>query len=110
MTGQDPNKLLMTSHSNETGTHTTAASMPFASDTAGFHKYGVLWTEDELVWYFDDVEVARAATPADMHEPMYMLVDLAVGGIAGAPADGLVTPAQMHIDYIHAYSLNDWVI
>ncbi|MER8373940.1 family 16 glycosylhydrolase [Mesorhizobium sp. M1406] len=110
MTGQDPNKLLMTSHSNETGTHTTVASTPFVSDTGGFHTYGVLWTEDELVWYFDDVEVAHAATPADMHEPMYMLVDLAVGGIAGAPADGLATPAEMQIDYIHAYSLNDWVI
>jgi beta-glucanase (GH16 family) len=110
MTGQDPNKLLMTSHTNETGTHTTVASTPYAADTDGFHTYGVLWTEDELVWYFDNVEVARAATPADMHEPMYMLVDLAVGGIAGAPADGLATPAEMHIDYIHAYALNDWVI
>ncbi|MFD1985784.1 family 16 glycosylhydrolase [Mesorhizobium newzealandense] len=110
MTGQDPNKLLLTSHTNETGTHTTVSSTPFVSDTGGFHTYGVLWTEDELVWYFDNVEVAHAATPADMHEPMYMLVDLAVGGIAGAPADGLATPAEMQIDYIHAYALKDWVI
>ncbi|TIT26322.1 MAG: glycosyl hydrolase family protein, partial [Mesorhizobium sp.] len=107
---QDPNKLILTSHSNETGTQTTVTSTAYAADTEGFHTYGVLWTEDELVWYFDDVEVARAATPADMHEPMYMLVDLAVGGIAGAPADGLATPAEMQIDYIHAYALNDWII
>lgn len=110
MVGQDPNKLILTSHSNETGTQTTVTSTAYAADTEGFHTYGVLWTEDELVWYFDDVEVARAATPADMHEPMYMLVDLAVGGIAGAPADGLATPAEMQIDYIHAYALNDWII
>ncbi|CAN7397270.1 family 16 glycosylhydrolase [Mesorhizobium amorphae] len=110
MTGQDPNKLLLTSHSNETGSQTTVASTAFAANTEGFHTYGVLWTEDELVWYFDDVEVARAATPADMHDPMYMLVDLAVGGIAGTPADGLATPAEMKIDYIHAYALSDWFV
>jgi beta-glucanase (GH16 family) len=100
----------LTSHTNETGTHTTVSSTPYVADTGGFHKYGVLWTENELVWYFDNVEVAHAATPADMHEPMYMLVDLAVGGIAGTPADGLATPAEMQIDYIHAYSLHDWIV
>ncbi|MER9962730.1 family 16 glycosylhydrolase [Mesorhizobium sp. M0045] len=110
MLGQDPGKLIITSHSNETGSHTTVSSTAFAADTGGFHTYGVLWTEDELVWYFDDVEVARAATPSDMHDPMYMLVDLAVGGLAGAPADGLATPAEIQIDYIHAYALNDWLI
>ena len=39
-----------------------------------------------------------------MHDPMYMLVNLAVGGIAGTPPDGLATPAEMQIDYIRAYS------
>ncbi|UVK37514.1 family 16 glycosylhydrolase [Mesorhizobium sp. AR10] len=110
MVGQDPNKLIMTGHSNATGTHTTVSSTPYVADTAGFHTYGVLWTQDELVWYFDDVGVARAATPADMHDPMYMLVNLAVGGIAGTPADGLATPAEMQIDYIHAYALDDWLV
>jgi beta-glucanase (GH16 family) len=98
MVGQDPNKLILTAHSNATGSHTTVSPKAFVSDTAGFHTYGVLWIEDALVWYFDNVEVARAATPADMHKPMYMLVDLAVGGIAGTPSDGLVTPAEMQID------------
>ncbi|GLS40877.1 endo-1,3-1,4-beta-glycanase [Mesorhizobium tianshanense] len=110
MFGQDPNKLILTAHSNATGTHTKVGSTAYTADTEGFHTYGVLWTEDELVWYFDDVEVARAATPADMHDPMYMVVNMGVGGLAGAPADGLATPAEMQIDYIHAYALNDWVI
>lgn len=110
MVGQDPNKLTLTSHSNATGSHTKVTSTVYAADTEGFHKYGVLWTPSELVWYFDDVEVARAPTPADMHKPMYMLVDQAVGGMAGAPADGLATPSEMHVDYVHAYALNDWFI
>ncbi|ESZ19073.1 MULTISPECIES: family 16 glycosylhydrolase [unclassified Mesorhizobium] len=110
MFGKDPNKLILTGHSNATGTHTTVGTTAYAADTEGFHTYGVLWTEDELVWYFDDVEVARAATPADMHDPMYMLVNMGIGGQAGEPADELATPAEMQIDYIHAYALQDWVI
>jgi len=107
MVGQDPSKLILTAHSNQTGSHTVISSNAFTSNTAGFHTYGVLWTPQALVWYFDDAEVGRAATPADMHGPMYMLVDLAVGGIAGTPADGLATPAEMQIDYVRAYTVDD---
>lgn len=42
-----------------------------------------------------------------MHKPMYMLVNLAVGGAAGTPSDGLATPAEMQVDYIRAYELNN---
>ncbi len=105
--GQDPNTLFMAAHSNAGAEHTKAGATVHASDAEGFHTYGVLWTPDELVWYYDDVAVARAATPADMHDPMYMLVNLAVGGTAGPPSDGLATPAEMRIDYIRAYTLDD---
>jgi beta-glucanase (GH16 family) len=105
--GQNPNSLIMTAHSNAGGEHTMVSSTVNVSDTQGFHTYGVLWTEDKIVWYYDDVAVAHADTPADMHDPMYMLVDLAVGGKAGSPDDGLAMPAEMHIDYIRAYKLDD---
>lgn len=105
--GQDPNSLIMTAHSNETGTHTKVTSMVNTMDTAGFHTYGLLWTPDKLVWTYDGVQVAEAATPSDMHKPMYMLADLAVGGLAGAPPDHLATPAEMKIDYIRAYTLDN---
>ncbi|WP_026619866.1 beta-glucanase (GH16 family) (plasmid) [Ensifer sp. WSM1721] len=106
MRGQDPNTVIATVHSNETGSQTSIASAVKVADTSGFHKYGVLWTEDEIVWYFDDAAIARADTPSDMHEPMYMLVNLAVGGIAGTPSDGLLDGSEMKIDYIKAYSLD----
>jgi beta-glucanase (GH16 family) len=107
MRGQNPNNLILSAHSDQTGSHTMVSSTAYVSNTTGFHTYGVLWTEDALVWYFDNVEVARAATPSDMHDPMYMLVNLAVGGMAGTPTDRLVTPAEMQIDYIRAYALDD---
>ncbi|MGI6851212.1 family 16 glycosylhydrolase [Mesorhizobium sp. 1B3] len=107
MRGQNPNQLVLTAHSEATGEHTQIRSVANVSDTEGFHTYGLLWTQNELVWYFDDVEVARAETPPDMHDPMYMIANMGLGGWAGTPADGLATPAEMKIDYIHAYQLGD---
>lgn len=102
-----PNKLVLSAHSDATGTRTSVQSVSYVANSEGFHDYGLLWTEDELVWYFDGTEVARAPTPEDMHDPMYMIANLAVGGWAGTPPDGLATPAEMKIDYIRAYSLAD---
>jgi beta-glucanase (GH16 family) len=104
---QDPNTVNVTAHSNATGTHTMQSTAVNVPSTDGFHNYGVLWDKDQIVWYFDDVAVAHANTPSDMHKPMYMLVDLAVGGVAGTPANGLDHGSDLKIDYIHAYTLND---
>lgn len=105
-----PNKLVLSAHSDATGTRTSVQTVSYVADSGGFHDYGLLWTEDELVWYFDGAEVARAETPADMHDPMYMIANLGIGGWAGKPPDGLATPAEMKIDYIRAYTLGDDVI
>jgi beta-glucanase (GH16 family) len=107
MRGQESNIVHTTVHSNETGEHTKESSAVKVPSTDGFHTYGVLWDQDQIVWYFDDVAVAHADTPSDMHGPMYMLVNLAVGGMAGEPSDAFADGSGMHIDYIHAYSLQD---
>ena len=106
MRGQDPNTVHVSAHSNETGKQTTQTSAISVPSTEGFHTYGMLWTEEEIVWYYDDVAIASAETPSDMHEPMYLLVNLAVGGMAGTAGD-LSDGAEMVIDYIHAYSIDD---
>lgn len=106
MYGKDPNSLYMTAHSNASGKQTSDLTVGHVMDTSGFHTYGVLWEEDEITWYFDGMAIANTETPADMHEPMYMLVNLAVGGLAGDPAadfDG----DTIKIDYIKAYALED---
>ncbi len=108
MRGQDPNTVHVTAHSNATGEHTMESVPVQVPSTDGFHTYGVLWDQDQIVWYFDDVAVAHADTPSDMNGPMYMLVNLAVGGIAGTPGDSLKDDgSEMKIDYIKAYSLDD---
>jgi VCBS repeat-containing protein len=73
-------------------------------NTTGFHTYGLLWTKTSLTWYVDGVETATTATPADMNSPMYMLVNLGIGGWSG-DAPSSLTSAQMEVDYVKAYSL-----
>ena len=107
MRGQNPNTLILSAHSNASGQQTSTITNVNVTSTEGFHKYGLLWDEDHITWYFDDVAVAQVDTPTDMHDPMYMIVNLAVGGIAGTPTNGLPNGSQMKIDYIHAYSIND---
>lgn len=107
MRGQDPNTLILSAHSNETDQQTSVINNVAVADTEGFHTYGLLWDEDHITWYFDDVAVAQTDTPDDMHDPMYMIVNLAIGGMAGNPADGLPDGSEMNIDYIRAYSLDD---
>lgn len=77
-----------------------------ANVTSDFHTYGVLWTPQFVAWYFDGNHVADAATPKGMHRPMYLLVNLAVGGKwPGSPDDTTKFPAKMQISYIKVYAM-----
>jgi Ca2+-binding RTX toxin-like protein len=106
--GDDPSRLVLTSHSNATGSHTTSGVTTWVDDGGtGMHTYGILWTKTDLVWYVDGVEVFRTATPADMHQPMYMVTNLGVGGDWGGDPGKNFGGADFKIDYIHVYQLND---
>jgi beta-glucanase (GH16 family) len=68
----------------------------------GYHTYGVDWEPDTTTFYIDGQQVYSTATPSDMHDPMYMIASLAVGGPWVGDADG--NSGDMKIDYIRAYS------
>ncbi|MDB5593469.1 MAG: beta-glucanase/beta-glucan synthetase [Hyphomicrobiales bacterium] len=104
--GQDPNKFYATVHSAASGDHTQVSTPVSTTDlTSGFHTYGVDWEADNITWYLDGKQVCEAATPTDLHSPMYMIANLAVGGYwPGSPTSAGDFPATMQVDYIHAYS------
>ena len=107
MRGQKQGEIFVTAHSASSGTNVANAGTIY-TDTEGYHTYGVLWTESKLTWYVDDVAVRQIDTPADMHQSMYMVVNLAVGGMAGTPsATDFADGSQLKIDYIKAYSLDE---
>lgn len=70
-----------------------------------FHVYAVNWDREHVTWFLDGKAVARAPTPADMNKPMYIVVNLAVGGEwPGAPDSTTRFPAEFAIDYVRAYT------
>ena len=108
--GERPDQLILTAHSAASGQHVTETLYADVADSAGFHSYGVLWGPEEISWTYDGVVVATTETPSDMHDPMYMIVNLALGGIAGTPGADLADGAEMKIDWIRTYALDDAVV
>ena len=101
--GHDTNTLYATKHSGVGGTNVWHTDTLWVPDTsAAFHTYGLYWDQTNLIWYVDGTEVDRMATPSDANQPMYMMLNLAIGGWSGAP-DPNAFPGTMSIDYVRAY-------
>lgn len=102
--GDKPGITYHTLHSRHDtqGTHTVR----FPAADGAFHTYGVLWLADRITFYIDDRLTASEPTPADMHQPMYVIANLAIGGKwPGDPNGETRFPATMDIDYIRAWSV-----
>ncbi|MBV9995267.1 MAG: glycoside hydrolase family 16 protein [Caulobacteraceae bacterium] len=96
----DPLTAYMSVHGKAASPYTKQVTLA----DRGFHTYAVSWDARELVWYVDGAEVSRQPTPPDMDKPMYLLANLAVGGIwPGAPDEATRFPATFAIRYIRAY-------
>jgi beta-glucanase (GH16 family) len=106
--GHETTKLYSTMHTNETGSHVFSSVTAQVPDTSvDFHTYAVDWEKETITWYFDGTEIGRVATPADLHKPMYILANLAVGGTwPGSPDASTRFPAIFAIDWIRAYRRN----
>lgn len=104
--GQDTKTLVQTIHSDATGSHTFTPTATKTVDLSlDFHRFGVDWQKDYITFYFDGQKTGQFATPADMHKPMYMIANLAVGDSwAGNPDASTIFPAKLQIDYIRVYS------
>jgi beta-glucanase (GH16 family) len=73
--------------------------------TADFHTFAVDWRPDRVAWYVDGMERHRWSGAADFG-PMYILLNLAVGGQwDGAPDAQTPFPAEMQVDYVRVYRL-----
>ena len=100
--------LYVTAHYNEENTpKMTTFTIAVPDMSATFHRYGVLWTEQYIAWYFDGERAAFTHTPADLHSPMCLLLNLAVGGRwPGQPNQSTPFPGNFLIDYIRVYAAN----
>lgn len=85
--------------------------------TKDFHTWAFEWNEDELAFLFDGKIWLRGKTPPSLRRPMYLLLNLAVGGKwyseemsarLGKPVnpwdvDAASMPWRMECDYIRVY-------
>ena len=105
--GQEPDKLYVSLHTAESGHNAATTKTVVVPDTSvAFHRFAVLWTKTTLKWFFDGCAVAELPTPADLHGPMYMVINLAVGGNwPGYPDRDTPFPAKFQIKYVRAFAV-----
>lgn len=76
-------------------------AVPADSLWQDFHTFGASIDPDWIVFYLDRHEMGRAPTPPEFKRPMFILLNLAMGG--GWPIDKTPNPSVMQVDYVHAY-------
>lgn len=105
--GHEPNRLWLHYHRlDRRGDKQSAGKSVRTKDLSkGWHVYGVDWSPEHIIWYLDGREVFRFTDRnAIPDEPMYIIINLAVGGEwPGAPDQTTVFPARMEIDYVRAW-------
>jgi beta-glucanase (GH16 family) len=111
--GQRPGDLVMTTHWRIPATGFVQScgfdfSLPDAANN--FHNYGVLWTPDRIVYFIDRKPVSDIKVPIGFDDPMYMIVNLAMGsknfqGVGFVDGESPDT-VEFQIDRISAYQID----
>ncbi len=73
-----------------------------------YHVYSITWDETFIRWFVDDVEYhVIDITPgglSEFHEDFFFLLNIAVGGAAGAPDAITQFPQYMAVDYVRVFN------
>ena len=73
-----------------------------APDVLEWHTYAMEWTADEISFFMDNQEVASynmQGCPV-YEEPMFVLLNVAMGGNLGGAIDPELNQAKMEVDYV----------
>ena len=104
--GSTPGKSYHSLHVKQGYRNTDKATVQTVDNPAAgrdWQTYGLLWTPRDITWFVDGRQVAHRPN-AGFHDPMYLMMNLAVGGDWGGPAPAGFS-ADMLIDYAHIYAL-----
>jgi beta-glucanase (GH16 family) len=113
--GQRPGELVMTTHWRipETQKIESCGFDFHIPDAAlAFHDYGVLWTQDRIIYFIDRKPVSDIKVPVGFDDPMYMIINLAMGSkfFDGVGVVDGETPQMVafQIDRVSAYQLDPY--
>ncbi len=68
-----------------------------------FNTYGALITPTDTIFYLNREEINRYPTFPEHHQPMFILLNLALEN--NADLDALPSPQRMYVDYVRVYDL-----
>ena len=73
-----------------------------ASDVTDWHDYAIEWDADVARFYIDDtlVRTQNLSSCGQYEEPMFVLLNVAIGGNLGGIIDAGLSQARMEIDYV----------
>ena len=73
-----------------------------ASDVTNWHNYAMEWTADNISFYVDNTLVVShdVSNCSQYEEPMFVLLNVAMGGMLGGDIDDDLQKATMEIDYV----------
>lgn len=102
--GHQPNVNYMTLHySSNSGNSNVGTYYNGPNLSSGYHIFAVDWNAQRIIWSVDGVERYRV-TQHIPTKPLYLIVNLAVGGDwPGSPDASTKFPAYYSIDYIRIY-------
>lgn len=103
MIGQDPGELILHFHPEDRDADSPSKRVRLkGSDLASdWHTVGLRWTPNKLVYLLDGKPVFTVTGKQVPSEPMYLVMNLAVGGAyPGAPDETTSFPATFEIDYV----------
>lgn len=105
--GDTPQRLHLHFHYTDEGGKVLQPGLTVttADLSTGWHVYGLTWDPDAIRWYLDGKEVwsftDKRYVPS---EPMYLLMNLAVGGDwPGAPNSLTKFPSRFSVDYVRVW-------
>lgn len=112
MLGQDPYTPLFHYHYRDRSGTRRSLGHHFRSSTnhsSGWHTYAVDWRPGQITWIVDGRERWQVNGPDVSAEPMYVLLNLAVGGsYPGPPSSSTRFPAYMDIDWVKVWQRDGW--
>jgi beta-glucanase (GH16 family) len=105
--GKYPQKLWLNTHMPRLGEVKTPGAVVGIDDPSIPHAIGLLWTPDRLTWFVDRHAVFSGPNQG-FHKPMYLLLNLAVGGWDGnAPQDPDSFRPAFKVHSVKAWALPD---
>lgn len=108
--GSKPGEILQTLHwaEGDSSQKSEVVVKGLTDYSADWHTYAVDWQPDRVDWYIDGKKTRSYTGSQVPHEPMEIILNLAIGGQLPGNADA-TTPAhrEMRVDYVRVYQSNE---